>query len=676
MSRTAEGGGGSVGVGGDAGRGDATVAAIARTLLYEGYILWPYRRSALKNQRRWTIGGVYPTGYDGAGGSGDARILQAECLIETGGPGGRGASGDAVGDEGPGCDEPVIEIRARFLQRVLRQAARWDGAALEAVDELRVGSEHYLTWDEAVEREVRARVGGADSPMTSIPFVIPAGREEEWLTGSAGERIGALVRSWDELRGSLEVRAGRSGARLLRVTARLENTTSAVGLDREAALGRTFISAHLILHAAGGEFVSLLEPPEWLAEEASLCQNLGCWPVLVGEPGARHTILASPIIVYDYPQIAPESPGDLFDGTEIDHLLILNILGMTDAEKAEMRASDPHAREILERAEALGPEELLRMSGAIREFRVNEVMSRSSMDRGGMDFWDDAAAPGPRVVAVPGGEARRGSRVLLRPRPRGDVFDLALAGRVAVVEGIDQDLEGRVHLAVTLEDDPGRDLGEARQPGHRFFFAVDEVELLPPAEGATDSPGRILVAGIGNIFLADDGFGVEVAHRLLERPLPPGVEVVDFGIRGLDLAYALQAGYAAVILVDAAPRGYPPGTLSVIEPELRDESGGELPGGIDGGSGLSSGRRSILEPHAMDPVRVLLLARQLGATLPPVRVVACEPGRLEPVEGADLLVELSEPVRAAVGPAIELVEALIAEFRDAEPAAEPPVTVG
>lgn len=260
------------------------------------------------------------------------------------------------------------------------------------------------------------------------------------------------------------------------------------------------------------------------------------------------------------------------------------------------------------------------------------------------EFWEESTRPGPQVIAVPGGELRKGSRVRLHPRAGGDIFDLTLAGRIAVVEGIDQDLEGELHLAVTLEVDPGRDLGEARQPGHRFFFAVDEVELIPPEAGMLAAP-RILVAGIGNIFLADDGFGVEVVRRLLERPPLPGVEVVDFGIRGLDLAYALQTDYAAVVLVDAAPRGYPPGTLSVIEPRLDSPPG-----------------QAVLEPHGMDPVRVLLLARSLGAELPPVRLVACEPEVLEPGDGGELLVALSEPVRAAVAPAVELVTELVLEL--------------
>jgi hydrogenase maturation protease len=278
-------------------------------------------------------------------------------------------------------------------------------------------------------------------------------------------------------------------------------------------------------------------------------------------------------------------------------------------------------------------------------------------------FWEVAARPGPEVVAVAGGEVRKGSRVRLRPRPGADIFDLALAGRVAVVEGIEEELEGKIHLAVTLEEDPGRDLGEARQPGHRFFFSVEEVEVLATPEGAGIlPPPRVLVAGIGNLFLGDDGFGVEVVQRLLERPREAGVDVVDFGIRGVDLAYALQGGYAAAILVDAAPRGYVPGTLSVIEPELEGEA--------------------VLEPHGMDPVRVLRLAREMGGEIPPVRVVACEPEQVQAEEGVEALGgglgELSPPVRAAVETALELVAELIAEFRNGawEPVPAPASTEG
>lgn len=253
-----------------------------------------------------------------------------------------------------------------------------------------------------------------------------------------------------------------------------------------------------------------------------------------------------------------------------------------------------------------------------------------------MEGFDQLSGPGPRTVPVAGIELGRGSRVVLRPRGT-DVLDRAVAGRTAVVEGVHQDLEGGVQLAVVVEDDPGRDLGEMRQPGHRFFFAPDEIE---PLAGQEAPPVRVLVAGIGNIFMADDAFGVEVARRLAVRELPRGVEVKDFGIRGMDLVYALGEGYDAVVLVDAVPRGEPPGTLFVVEPEI-DEA--EV--GLDG--------------HGMDPVKVLGLARQLGAVPERVLVVGCEPQVVMTGDEDELRGELSEPVRACLDAAVQLVESVV-----------------
>jgi hydrogenase maturation protease len=241
-------------------------------------------------------------------------------------------------------------------------------------------------------------------------------------------------------------------------------------------------------------------------------------------------------------------------------------------------------------------------------------------------------------------EIRRGSRVRLLPHAGGDVFDIALAGRTAVVKSVEEDLEGVRQVAVTLDDDPGRDLGEARFLGHRFFFHLDEVEPLAEEDESGPEEPRILVAGIGNVFLGDDGFGVAVARRLAGRRLPAGVEAADFGIRGMDLAYALQADYDAVVFVDTAPRGEAPGTISVIEPELD-------PGEV------------VIDTHGMDPVRVLGLARALGRIPPHVLVVACEPERIVHGEhDEDLVGELSATVQAAVEEAVPLVESLVAEL--------------
>jgi len=258
-----------------------------------------------------------------------------------------------------------------------------------------------------------------------------------------------------------------------------------------------------------------------------------------------------------------------------------------------------------------------------------------------MSIWEELERPGPDSVAIAGGEARSGSRVRLSPRARGDVFDAVLVGKAAVVEKIEYDMEGNVHLAVTVEEDPGRDLGIARKPGHRFFFSVEEVELLPDAPRPAKAP-RVLVAGIGNVFLGDDGFGVEVATRLAARQLPEGVEVADVGIRGMHLAFSLQ-DYDAAILVDAAPRGQPPGTLYVIEPEVGDTAVG-------------------LDAHGMDPVTVLRLAREFGSVPDRVLVVGCEPARMVAPEDDEVVMELSEPVKASLDEAVRLIESLVEDL--------------
>jgi hydrogenase maturation protease len=261
------------------------------------------------------------------------------------------------------------------------------------------------------------------------------------------------------------------------------------------------------------------------------------------------------------------------------------------------------------------------------------------------DGWRELEQPGPGSVTVGGVTVTPGSRVMLCPKAGGDIWDLALTGRTAVVEGIDASLEGDVQLAVVLEDDPGRALGEARQIGHRFFFRLDEVEPLGDLE-AGPGPPRILVAGIGNVFCGDDGFGVAVAQRLAGRELPAGVRVVDFGIRGIDLVHALQDDPDAAILIDALPGERPPGTLTVLEPDVGDGD----PAGI--------------EPHAMDPVSVLRTARRLGAAPGRTLVVGCEPLTRMTGEEPDVVMELSPPVAAAVDEAVALVETLLADLTE------------
>jgi hydrogenase maturation protease len=247
-------------------------------------------------------------------------------------------------------------------------------------------------------------------------------------------------------------------------------------------------------------------------------------------------------------------------------------------------------------------------------------------------------------VEIRGIQVRRGDRVRLRPRAGGDVFDLALDGKVAAVESIEQDYEGKLHVCVVLDDDPGRDIGLMRQPGHRFFFAPEEVEPFANGEEApAPETKRILIAGIGNIFLADDGFGVEVASRLANRSFPAGVRVTDFGIRGFDLAYALMDGYETTILVDAYPGEGEPGTLFVVEPDLN-------------GLNSAAAQQGFVEPHAMNPINVLCMATSMGGQLKRVLLVGCIPATLGPEEGE---MGLSRPVEAAVDEAVKLVDSLV-----------------
>ena len=250
------------------------------------------------------------------------------------------------------------------------------------------------------------------------------------------------------------------------------------------------------------------------------------------------------------------------------------------------------------------------------------------------------------LLEIQGVGVQAGDRVRLHPRKGGDVLDIALAGQNATIEALEQDYEGKFHVCVVLDNDPGRDMGLLRQPGHRFFFDPEEVEPLPrqnnTLDQATPKPG-ILVAGIGNIFLGDDGFGVEVARRLAARQFPAGVRVVDFGIRGFDLAYALQDGYKTAILVDAFPHGQEPGTISILEPDVGDFGFEETP-------------QAGVDTHGMNPLNVLRMAAYMGAPLKGILLVGCEPATLGPDEGR---MGLSAPVEKAVNEAVDLLESVI-----------------
>lgn len=323
------------------------VSAIARAVLYEGYLLWPYRKSALKNRQRWTIGSIVPQEFSQANGDTESWHAQAECLLET-----------------PGA-AATVSVTVRFLHLVDRRVLA-DG---EPLDHVRVAGRLYLSWEEAAEREVLIAPAPLEGLRTTLrlPFTVPAGRRDEPVRAATGEPVTLLRRTWQRLDGVIELAADRVKSQVWRLTVRLLDTTPCPSSERAQAMRRSLVSAHVVLRVHGGQFISALDPPPALHADVSRCTNRGLWPVLVGEQGDRTRMLAAPIVLYDWPQVAPESPGDLFDATEIDQMLIMNVLSMTAQEQEEMAATDPHAREILQRCAGLSHEELLTLHGALRD---------------------------------------------------------------------------------------------------------------------------------------------------------------------------------------------------------------------------------------------------------------------------------------------------------------------
>lgn len=485
--------------------------AVADAVLYEGYVLYPYGARAGKNRVRFQWGVVGPVGAREAG-AGEGASMQTECLLEA-----RAGA--------------TLDVTVRFLQMQARRAERAEpgpeGAEFIPVEELAVADERWLTWDESVERE--AGVTGLaveellDAPR-ELPIDVPGGEDVEEVRDGDGAVAGRLVRARWPLAGTLHVSAARvepeGGAvdgDLVRVRVRLDNAaTWSGGGDRTAALRRSFVSAHTLLHVAGGAFVSLMDPPEPVRAAAEACRNERAWPVLTGERGARDTVLSSPIILYDYPELAPESPGELFDSTEIDELLTLRIMTLTDEEKAQARATDARAAELVDRANSMPREIFERLHGAIRYLRGPSQENASvelvstpdepawptlrtpadDADRGGSEhppgaptdetfatdapWWDPAVDarvdPDTDEVRVGDVAIAQGSRVRLRPSRRADAQDLFLAGRTATVAGVYFDVDGSTHVAVTVDDDPGADLHQ--EYGRFYYFGPGEVEPL------------------------------------------------------------------------------------------------------------------------------------------------------------------------------------------------------
>jgi hypothetical protein len=344
----------------------ALVDGIVKAVLYEGYMLYPYRPSAVKNRQRFNFGVVYPRAYSEAQGGTDACTMQTECLVAGG-------------------DSTQCLVRVRFLRMVDRTIARLltpvstlsslPFEQIETVERLELDGQVYQPWQEAEEAEIQ--VTEFDLPALAAqsmqwPFRLSATHDKEAIRDEGCMIAGLIERRKARILGTIEFAAERVAAGLYKLTVRIENSSPVEGdgaSSRDAALARSLVSAHTILEVRNGSFISLVDPPDEDREFAQSCRNVGTWPVLVGVEGQRDTMLSSPIILYDYPQIAPESPGDLFDGAEIDEILMLRIMTLTDDEKREMRQSDARARQILERTESLPDEQFMKLHGALRGLR-------------------------------------------------------------------------------------------------------------------------------------------------------------------------------------------------------------------------------------------------------------------------------------------------------------------
>ncbi|MFS4097719.1 hypothetical protein [Streptomyces sp. AF1A] len=468
------------------GAGFAQVSAVADAVLYEGYLLYPYRRSSPKNRVRWQFGVLLPRDWveregpvtPGISGSADSWYQQTECLVRV------------------RRDDAVVRLRVRYLQMQHKQLEAADGAGgHRPVESLRTddGAAH-LSFDEAVPRESELAVPVARLLRGGHTVAVgaPAGTQYEPLPSGAGRAL----RRHREIRAATTVTADPLAPYLYRLRVRTENTGGAFDprAPRSEALRDALIATHTLLGGDGVEFVSLIDPPAELAETARGCRNAFTFPVLAGtalrpgsgDGGSGPVMLSAPIILPDHPQVAPESPGDLHDAAEIDEILTLRTMLLTDEEKAEARATDPRAAQILDRVDSMPREVFERLHGAIRSLTpAAEPPARPAWwQEGG----DDGLSPTTDTVLVAGVSVGAGSPVRLHPRLRGaDAQDMFLAGRTARVAGVFHDVDGSVRLAVTVDDDPAAELHGWY--GRFHYFRPDEVEPLAPT-GAPAPSGQ------------------------------------------------------------------------------------------------------------------------------------------------------------------------------------------
>jgi hypothetical protein len=449
-----------------------TARAVADAVLYEGYVLYPYRASARKNQLRWQFGVLAPPAYAAAEGS-ERSTMRTEVVADPG--------GDA---------HATVRIRCLQVQHRDVEVAGPDGTFAPAAA-VEVDGVQWVAWDEAVEHELDV----ADLPLLPVTdepvetaIVLPAADSSEPLVDRDGLVAGRAVRHCERVDGLVRVSTAwaEGAAGLIRITVEVRNTTEwrGEGADRDAVMARSLVAVHTLLAARDAELISMLDPPAAARESVAGCANDGTVPVLIGAAGGSQVVLSSPIILYDHPAVAPESPGDFCDATEIDEILALRVLTLTDEEKAEARGTDRRAAAIVDRCDDMPPEVWERLHGAVRSIGPLAGPSDGARADPGppevLPWWepgvDASVDPWTDTTWVGGVEVGKGTPVRLNPSRRADAHDLFLAGRTAKVAGVFKDVDGAEHLAVTLDDDPAAELFEWQ--GRYLFFHPDEVEVM------------------------------------------------------------------------------------------------------------------------------------------------------------------------------------------------------
>ncbi|MEU9460945.1 hypothetical protein [Streptomyces sp. NPDC048312] len=454
------------------------VRSIADAVLYEGYLLYPYRASSHKNRSRWQFGVLGPP-HATAASFGEEPEMEMQCLLAP--------------HDGPAA----VTVHLRFLQLQVREVRSTGEDGVEVpVGQLIVDGVPVMSWDEAVEREIVLPALPLGE-VTDAVHEVPGGEETEPLTDARGVVAGRIVRRRLPLAVRVRARAVIDDG-YVRLSVAVRNEHPEPAATKDAAIRSSLIGAHLLLRAHDADFVSLLEPPAGAAAAAGRCRQRRCWPVLAGPKGTTDTLLGAPIILYDHPEVAEQSPGALFDSTEIDEILTLRVMTMTEEEKAEARATDPRAREIIDRCDGMSPAGLQQLHGLLRDPHrpqpaapagpVADVrdVEPAAFDTAGAPWWDPAAdasvRPGSDAVVIDGVRVAKGSLVRVHPSRRADAQDLFFAGQVARVTAVLSDVDGGTHIALVLVDDPASDLHDWY--GRYFYFAPDELTPLSVEETA------------------------------------------------------------------------------------------------------------------------------------------------------------------------------------------------